>query len=212
MITDCNQAKVFFLSEKMPHLQHFWWNNRLSNLAFNVPAGGKWVSKLGWQFHQHDHPLWKCGHPWCRQPVALPLTRSVCGLDKIGWLSKGALFDDSSTTKWVRLKITPLTTSFIITQPSLSHLSHIPWGSAVMRKEPSHPRYSSLSELCFLMHACVRGCVHLKLAGVQFCAEWASVHHWAQLSGLCRKHRSSQRTLIGSAGNDELEVDEVEMN
>lgn len=40
----------------------------------------------------------------------------------------------------------------------------------------------------------------------------ASVHHWARLSGHCWRHRLSRRTLIGSAGDDELEVDEVEMN
>ncbi|KAI9524004.1 hypothetical protein NQZ68_020965 [Dissostichus eleginoides] len=36
----------------------------------------------------------------------------------------------------------------------------------------------------------------------------ASVHHRAGLSGLCWRHGLSRRTLIGSTGDEELEVDE----
>lgn len=59
----------------------------------------------------------------------------------------------------------------------------------------------------FYMWVCV-----FKYMQVCICENQASVHHWARLSGHCWRHWLSRRTLIGSAGNNELEVDEVEMN
>lgn len=65
----------------------------------------------------------------------------------------------------------------------------------------------SLKCVFLCMSVCVYECM-------QVCSweDQASVHNWAQLSGHCWRHRLSRRTLIGSAGDNELEVDEVEMN
>lgn len=101
-----------------------------------------------------------------------------------------------------------LTISFIFTQPSLSPSSHFPQGSDTVRKEPIQPRDSSVSELCISL--CVFVCLNARRC--VFVKTQASVHHGARLSGHCWRHRLSQRILIGSAGNDELEVDEVEMS
>lgn len=97
-----------------------------------------------------------------------------------------------------------LTTSFIITQPSLT-LSLPSHRAAVMRKEPGQLRGSFLN--CMFPRVRESKCMQ-----VCICVDSIPLHHRAQLSRQCWKHRLYQRTLIGSAGDDELEVDEVEMN
>lgn len=57
------------------------------------------------------------------------------------------------------------------------------------------------------MSVCLFECMQVCIWGDQ-----ASVHNGALLSGHCWRHRLTRRTLIGSAGDNELEVDEVEMN
>lgn len=70
-------------------------------------------------------------------------------------------------------------------------------------ESPTRNKSEFCISMCESVFECTQVCISL---------QWASVHHWAQLLGNCWRQRLSQRTPTGSAGDDELEVDEVEMN
>lgn len=154
----------------------------------------------GWQRHQHDHPLWETGRLWCRQPGTLPLTP---------WGSQDCLALDWSRVWWQQhpeMGAAPDYASFIIIQPSLSLSYQFTQGSAMMRKQLGPPWVASVSKLCISAPEC------LNASRSAFASIKLPVYHQARLSRSCWKHRSSQGTLIGSAGNAESEVDDVEMN
>lgn len=69
-----------------PSLLHFgslWWNNRLSNLAFTVPAGGKLPSEAQMAARWHRQRLW-CRRPSLRGDLS-------CRSAKTGRLLLGAM-------------------------------------------------------------------------------------------------------------------------
>lgn len=106
-----------------------WWNNSLSNLAFNVqislnaPDG----SSATVATHSQRMSIFDVGSQ------AFPLTCAVCGVAKIGGLLMGATFDDSSVTNMMRLHIMPqLLLLSLLNQPYPTLLkSHraLPWVS-----------------------------------------------------------------------------------
>lgn len=100
-----------------------------------------------------------------------------------------------------------LNASFIITQPSSPYSSSLPTAFCIDEKRgPTNCETEArLNIVCS---------ARVYLNASRCASAWTGFPFIIaiRLSGHCWRHRLSHRTLIGSAGDDELQLDEVEMN